>query len=99
VEYYNEEIAKNENVELIWATADNSEPAMESWATAEKFPWPTIKFKEARKIDEINQFRPKGVPGYVLIDANGELLASSAGSSEPVKSKLKELSKGSDKSE
>ena len=100
MEYYNNEIAKDDNVELIWASADRSEPAMESWATKEKFPWPTIKFKEAREIDEINQFRPRGVPGYVLIDANGELLASSAGSSEPVKRKLKELTKAkSDSSE
>ena len=91
MEYYNDEIAKNENVELIWASSDSSESAMESWATKEKFPWPTIKFKQARKIDEINEFRPRGVPGYVLVDANGELLASSAGSSEPVKRKLKEL--------
>lgn len=98
MEYYNDEIAKDDNVELIWATADSSEPAMESWAAKEKFPWPTIKFKEARKIDEINKVRPRGVPGYALIDANGELLASSTGSSGPVKQKLKELSKAKDES-
>ena len=97
MEYYNKEIADNDSVELIWASADSSEPAMESWATKEKFPWPTIKFKSARDIDEINKLRPRGVPGYVLIDAEGELLASSTGSSAPVKNKLKELTGGGDK--
>ncbi len=93
MEYYNKEIAGNANVELIWATADNSEDAMETWAKKEKFPWPTIKFKSVDKLDVIQKLAPRGVPGYVLVDAEGEVLASSAGSSEPVKQKLKELTK------
>ena len=91
MEYYKKEIATNDNVELIWASADQSEDAMETWATKEKFPWPTVKFKSARKIDPINDARPRGVPGYVLMDAEGKVLAQSAGSSQPVKSKIKEL--------
>jgi acylphosphatase len=93
VEYYNKEIAGNANVELIWATADNDQDAMEAWAKKEKFPWPTIKFKALQKLDVIQKLAPRGVPGYVLVDAEGEVLASSAGSSEPVKQKLKELTK------
>ena len=93
MEYYKSEIAGNANVELIWATRDNSEEAMEEWAKKEKFPWPTIKFKSMEKIDVINKLAPGGVPGYVLVDAEGNALASSAGSSEPVKQKLKELTK------
>lgn len=91
VEYYNKEIAGNDQVELIWATADNSEDDMEAWAKTEKFPWPTIKFKAVDKIDEIQKLAPRGVPGYVLVDADGKVLASTAGNSEPVKKKLKEL--------
>lgn len=93
MEYYNSDIAKNSEVELVWATADSDEGAMEAWAKKEKFPWPTIKFKSARKIDEITKLAPRGVPGYVLVNAEGDVLATSAGSSEPVKSKLKELTK------
>ena len=91
MEYYNSEIKENPKVELIWATADNSEDAMEAWAKKEKFPWPTIKFKAMEKLDEIQKLAPRGVPGYVLVDADGQVLASSAGSSEPVKQKVKEL--------
>lgn len=93
MEYYNSDIAKNNDVELIWASADSDEGSMEDWAKKEKFPWPTIKFKSARKIDEITKLAPRGVPGYVLVDAEGNVLASQAGSSQPVKDKLKELTK------
>ena len=91
MEYYKKEIAGNAEVELVWVTADNSEKAMEDWAKAEKFPWPTIKFRSARKIDEVSEHAPRGVPGYVLVNADGEKLASSAGSSAAVKNKLKDL--------
>jgi hypothetical protein len=91
VEYYKNEIADNDSVELIWASADRSEDAMEAWAKKEKFPWPTIKFESARKIAEISKAAPRGVPGYVLMDAEGKVLATSAGSSARVKAKLKEL--------
>ena len=96
MEYYNDEIADNDDVELVWASADQSEDAMEDWAKNEKFPWPTVKFKSARKIDPINDVRPRGVPGYVLLDAEGEVLAKSTGTNQPVKQKIKELAAASE---
>jgi hypothetical protein len=87
VEYYNTEIADNAEVEMVWYPRED-EAAAEKWAAAEQFPWPVIRGKALEKVDEIKKHAGSGVPNYVLVDANNEVLATGSGA---CKSKIKEL--------
>jgi hypothetical protein len=88
VEYYNESIAKNKSVEMVWITRDRDEGAMEKWLKAEKMPWPTVKFRSVDKVDKLMTHYKNSVPGYFLVDANNELVASGLSAA---KAKIAEL--------
>lgn len=92
MEYYNEEIADNDKVELI-LMAGEADAALETWASAIKMPWPVLSEKDHAKIRPVKDLRPRGWPTYYLIDFEGKVLAQGTGSSAPVKAKLKELLK------
>ncbi len=88
MEWYKSEIADEPEVELVWYSRDGDEGSMEDWAAKEGFPWPAVKFRSLKKVKEISKHAGRGVPNYVLVDAENKVLATGSGAS---KAKIKEL--------
>lgn len=91
VEYYNDEIADNPAVEMVWYPREE-EGAAEEWAASHQFPWPTIRGKALEKVDSVKQHAGRGVPNYVLVSADNEVVASGLSAA---KAKIAELAAGS----
>jgi len=76
---YNEQIKKNESIELIMLSVDKDPSDALSWAKKENFPWPTILESEISKHSEKWNFYQEIesiVPFYMLIDGDGNVLAT-----------------------
>lgn len=52
---------------------DRTKEAALDWAKKENFPWPTTMNDDSRKISAMKHVQ--GVPTYVLLNKEGELLA------------------------
>ncbi len=72
---YNEKIATNDAVELIHLSFDKDKDAAKAWAKKNEFPWPTVLSDKAKKTG-LNKYSTKFIPGYVLIDGDGNQLAT-----------------------
>jgi hypothetical protein len=88
VKSYETDVASNEKVELIHISRDDDEGAALDWARKEGFPWPTLSKQDASKEKILMQHYGGAVPTYVLIDKDGNKLAT--GKSE-IWAKLKGL--------
>ncbi len=89
MEWYKNEIAMINDVEMIWFNRDSDEDAMENWMKKESMPWPMIKFRNKDKVKEVAMHAGRAVPNYVMVDANNEIVANGLSA---IKSKIKELS-------
>ena len=71
---YQDKIATNPAVELIFLSQDDDDGDTLNWAKKEKFPWPTIMQ------GDVSRFFLKhfdgAVPTFVLIDRKGKKLTS-----------------------
>lgn len=85
---YNDDIASNEKVELIHISRDSDDKAAEGWAEENKFPWPTLMKDDAERSELLMSFYGGGVPTYVMIDREGNKVASGKGA---IWAKLKDL--------
>ncbi len=88
MEYYNETIAPAKNIEVIHVNFDRSEKDMASFMEAFKMPWPAIDFDKIEKVETVAKFDSNAVPNYVLVSAQGELVAKGMGAA---KAKIAEL--------
>lgn len=74
---YKEQVATNPAVDMIHLSRDSDDGAALDWAKKESFPWPHIMK------DDVEEFFLKhyggGVPTYVLIDREGNKLATGKG--------------------
>lgn len=86
---YNESIAGNDKAEMIHISVDRSDDAAEKWAASAGMPWPIMMPKKARK-SKLKTYAGRGVPSYVLVDKDGNKLATGQ---HQAFSKLKELTK------
>ena len=59
---------------MVWYPRED-EDAAESWAAGEKFPWPVIRERALKKVEPVSKHYANSVPGYFLVDAQGELVA------------------------
>jgi hypothetical protein len=89
VEYYNDKIAKNAKVELVHYTLDSDKDGLEKFMLTHSAPWPAVDFRSLKRAKTLTQFRPRAIPNYLLIDANGNKVAE--GMAE-VKAKIAEVS-------
>ena len=71
---YNKDILGNDKAELIHASLDSSEDSAEKWAAKAQFPWLTVLDKDIKRAG-LEKFKPRGVPGYILIDKEGNKVA------------------------
>ncbi|RRJ95996.1 hypothetical protein Ga0100231_018745 [Opitutaceae bacterium TAV4] len=63
--------------EIIFVSADESEPEMLAFMTEEKMPWPAVGYENIKIATSVRKHRSKGVPNLVFVNAHGKLLASS----------------------
>jgi len=78
VEFYNdhEEFA-GRKFELIFVSSDRDEDAFDDYMTGDEMPWPAIKYRYAKKIDEVRKYAGSGIPCLVLVDKEGKVLSDS----------------------
>ena len=78
VDFYNENSAKaGKKFEIVFVSNDRDEESMEEYIKGDKMPWPSIKYRYSRKIDEISKYSSKGIPCLVLVDKSGKVLSHS----------------------
>ena len=86
---YNNNIATNDQAELVHVSMDRCKVSATKWAKAVNFPWPTVLPKKQRS-SGLMKYAGRGVPHYVLIDKEGKRLAEGKAACFQ---KLSELSK------
>ena len=77
---------------LIQISGDNSEDDAEEWAAKENFPWLTV-LPGDRTIRDLDLRSRKAYPSYLLVDAEGNIVAQGSGE---VMSKVASLSGSSE---
>ena len=92
MEYYNESIAENDNVELVLYSCDGDKKGLEKFMTQHSAPWPAIDHRSLKRAKTIGKYSPKGIPSYILIDAEGNKIAEGKNA---VQQKIAEISKES----
>jgi len=75
VEKYNKYIAGNPKAALIFFSLDRSKDAAEKWAAKVGMPWLTVLQEDIVK-SKLNQYSPRAVPTWILIDKDGEKIAT-----------------------
>ena len=45
-------------------------------------PWPAVRFRDARRIDEITRYEGEGIPYLVVVDRQGKVIADSFANGE-----------------
>lgn len=87
MEFYNENLAKAKNIDIIYCNRDRSEDAMVDFMVEFKMNWPALDFDDKDDVEEIISLYGNAVPSYVLVDAEGKKIAEGA----QAKAKAKEL--------
>lgn len=78
VEFYNAHAEQaGTDFELIFVSSDHDEDSIEDYMTGDQMPWPAIKFRYAKPIDEVSQYARSGIPCLVLVDREGNVLSHS----------------------
>lgn len=80
ISFYQENKFNEKGVALIFISGDNNQEAMCRYMLQKKMPWPALAY-DKRSISLINRLNISSLPGIVLIDAQGNVIASTEGSS------------------
>ena len=91
MEYYNETIAKDDNVDVVHISRDRSPDAMVKFIGDMKMPWPAVRFDKRGDFKIAMDLYRRAVPQYTLIDAEGNVLADGL---PAVQAKVAELTSG-----
>ena len=76
VAFYKENEAASKKFEIIFVSSDNSEDDMEVYMKEDGFPFPGVKFQDA-KDKKLRQYAGSGIPCLVLMDREGKVLSDS----------------------
>ncbi|MFP6866049.1 MAG: hypothetical protein VCA35_08920 [Roseibacillus sp.] len=77
VERYHESLADRRDLAIIHVNLDQTEKAATQWGVKTKIPWLTL-LKEEKKAFEaefVELFSIRGIPAYILVSAEGEVIA------------------------
>lgn len=77
METYNNDIAKNKDVELIHLSLDRDEKTATAWGAKESMPWPTLMNGDIDSNVLRTPYFPDrmGIPAYVMVDHTGKEVA------------------------
>ena len=90
MESYKKHLANNPKVAMVHVSYDEDLAEATKWAKKESFPWPHVMKDDVSKF--FLQFYGGGVPTYVLIDKEGNKIATGKGA---IFAKLDSLGKDS----
>jgi hypothetical protein len=74
VESYKSHLAGQSKVLMVHLSYDDEPTEALAWAKKEQFPWLTVLEPKVPSVD-LEEFTDGGVPDYVLLSADGEVLA------------------------
>lgn len=75
ISFYNGNPGAKKTFEVIFLSRDKSGGEMEEYMKVGKMPWPAVRFRDARRIDEITKYEGNGIPCLVLVDRQGKVIA------------------------
>jgi nucleoredoxin len=82
ISFYNGNPGAKKTFEVIFLSRDETGGAMEKYMKGEKMPWPAVRFRDARRIDEITRYEGEGIPYLVVVDRQGKVIADSFANGE-----------------
>lgn len=74
VAFYNK--YKNNNFEIVLVTSDQSEAAMEKYASDKKMPWPQLNLRKAQEFKRKYSHGVSGIPTVVVCDLQGKIITT-----------------------
>lgn len=77
VEYYNRVTPAHPEFEIVFVSADRSEPAMQAYMNDFQMPWPALQFDKVAANTAIRKYAGQGIPCLVLLDGAGKVLSDS----------------------
>lgn len=80
LEVYRDKIADRKDLEVVMCSMDHGLEGAQKWAVSNKMPWPVFLFGYLDNLSKecplIRQNYPGPIPAMVLVDANGNKIAS-----------------------
>lgn len=64
-------------IEIVFVSDDPSCRAMEDYARRTRMPWPIVSCRMRERVTEVQRMRTGPLPGMVVLDADGRIIASS----------------------
>jgi nucleoredoxin len=77
VQFYNRVAAAHPEFEIVFVSADRSEPAMEQYMRDSQMPWPALVYDKIKEKQMLGKFAGAGIPCLVVIDAQGKVVSDS----------------------
>ena len=74
METYKDRVADDPNVELVHISLDDDQGDAERWASSVAMPWPTV-LRDKLERSGLSEYSPRGIPHYLLVDAQGNRVA------------------------
>lgn len=78
VQFYNDHAQfAGKKFEIVFVSSDHDQDAFDDYMTGDQMPWPAIKYRYAKRIDEVRNYAGSGIPCLVLVDKQGKVLSDS----------------------
>jgi hypothetical protein len=77
VEFYEDKRDDREDFQFILVSHDKSEEEFLEYMRSYEIPFPAVDWKVGRRVDEFEQWLGAGIPSLTIVDAMGNVLASS----------------------
>ena len=77
IEKYNELKEQHDNFELVFYSRDRSEEEMAGYMNGYPMPWPAVAYDRIDDVAPAAGNRTRAIPGMVILDRDGEVVASS----------------------
>lgn len=81
VGFYNENQLGQKGVAIIFVSSDSNEEAMYRYMHTKKMPWPAVAY-DKRSLSILQRLNISNLPGLVLMDAQGKVIATTQGDSD-----------------
>ena len=75
VNFYNESVKNNQEVEMVMFSLDKTDKAALKWAKEENFPWAIVLSPKEKVPQLMISYAPSYIPYYVLVDKRGKIIS------------------------
>lgn len=77
--------------EVVFVSADRSEREMLRYMLTKKMPWPALKYEDIPSTPEVTKFSGPGIPTFVVIDEQGNIVVDTFDRSNPAHIKYENI--------